>query len=59
MSNKITRTIVDIRYQAVHAQMMAEMNIEHLEPLETEDELLTAAVKICNKNKKWLIECLE
>jgi hypothetical protein len=51
--NGITRTIVDVQYQTAHAQLMAEMNIEHLkEPLDTEDDILAAAVNICNKRKK-------
>jgi hypothetical protein len=49
----IARTIVDVQYQVAHAQVVAEMNIEHLkEPLDTEDEILAAAVNICNKKKK-------
>jgi hypothetical protein len=56
----IDRTIIDVQYQVVHAQVMAEMNIEHLKNLlDTEDDILAAAVNICNKKKKGFLECLE
>jgi hypothetical protein len=47
--DNIARTIVDVRYQTAHAQLMAEMNIDHLEALNTEDDILAAAVNICKK----------
>jgi hypothetical protein len=31
--------------------MMAEMNVDHFEPLDTEDDILAAAVNICKKKK--------
>jgi hypothetical protein len=51
LMDNIARTIVDVQYQAAHAQIMAEMNIEHLEPLDTEDDILATAVNICKKKK--------
>jgi hypothetical protein len=50
--NNTAKTTIDVQYKNVHAQMMAEMNVEHLEPLNTEDEILTAAIKICKTRKK-------
>jgi predicted transcriptional regulator len=47
--DKIARTIIDAQYQTAHAQLIAEMQIEHLEPLETEDDILTAAVNMTNR----------
>jgi len=47
--DKIARTIVDAQYQTAHAQLIAEMQIEHLEPLETEDDLLATAVNITKR----------
>jgi hypothetical protein len=47
--DKISRRIIDIRYQAVHKKMMAEIDMTQLEPLNTEDEILAAAVSICQK----------
>ena len=44
--DKIARTIIDAQYQTAHAQAIAQMQIEHLEPLETEDDILAAAVNI-------------
>jgi predicted transcriptional regulator len=49
LMDNIARTIVDVQYQTAHAQLMAEMNIEHLEPLSTEDDILAAAVNICKQ----------
>jgi hypothetical protein len=47
--DKMARTIIEAQYQAVHAQVMAEMQIEHLEPLSTEDEILVVAVNVSSK----------
>ena len=44
--DKIARTIIDAQYQIAHAQVIAEMQIEHLEPLTTEDDILSAAVSM-------------
>jgi hypothetical protein len=47
LMDKMARTIIDAQYQAAHAQvMMAEMQIEHLEPLDTEDKILASAVNL-------------
>ena len=35
---------IDAQYQTAHAQVIAQMQIEHLEPLTTEDDILAAAV---------------
>jgi hypothetical protein len=43
------RTIVDAQYQSAHTQVMEQMQIEHLEPLNTEDDLLAAAVNITKR----------
>jgi predicted transcriptional regulator len=49
LMDNIARTIVDAQYQAVHTQVMEQMQIEHLEPLNTEDDLLAAAVNITKR----------
>jgi predicted transcriptional regulator len=46
LMDKMARTIMDVQCQAVHAQVIAEMQIEHLEPLGTEDDILAAAVNL-------------
>jgi predicted transcriptional regulator len=46
LMDKITRSIIDAQYQIAHTQVVKTMQIEHLEPLATEDDLLTAAVSI-------------
>jgi predicted transcriptional regulator len=51
LMDNIARTIVDVQYQAAHAQIMAEMNIDHLGLLDTEDDILATAVNICKKKK--------
>ncbi len=42
----MARTIIEAQYQAAHVKVMAEMQIEHLEPLNTEAEILAAAVNL-------------
>jgi predicted transcriptional regulator len=49
LMDNIARTIVDAQYQSAHTQVMEQMQIEHLEPLNTEDDLLAAAVKITKR----------
>jgi hypothetical protein len=49
LMDNIARTIVDAQYQAAHTQVMEQMQIEHLEPLNTEDDLLAAAVNITKR----------
>ena len=44
--DKIAHTIIDAQYQTAHAQAISQMQIEHLEPLETEDDILSAAVNM-------------
>jgi hypothetical protein len=46
LMDKMARTIIDAQYQAAHAKVMTEMQIEHLEPLGTEEEILAAAVNL-------------
>ncbi len=47
--DKVTRAIIDVQYQTAHDRAMAEMQIEYLEPLTTEDNILAAAVSISKK----------
>lgn len=49
LMDNIARTIVDARYQIAHDRVTAEMNIEHLEPLATEDDILAAAVNLTER----------
>jgi hypothetical protein len=49
LMDNIARTIVDTRYQIARDRVIAEMNIEHLEPLVTEDDILTAAVNLTER----------
>jgi hypothetical protein len=49
LMDKLTRAIIDVQYQTVHDQALAEMQIEHLEPLTKEDDILAAAVNISKK----------
>jgi predicted transcriptional regulator len=44
--DKISRTIVDLQYETVREQAIAQMQLEHIEPLATEDDILAAAVRI-------------
>jgi predicted transcriptional regulator len=46
LMTKIARTIIDTQYEMAHEQVMTEMQIEQLEPLTTEEDFLSAAVKI-------------
>lgn len=49
LMDNIARTIVDARYQIAHDRLIAEMKIEHLEPLVTEDDILAAAVNLTER----------
>ena len=49
LMDKVGRAIIDVQYQAAHERAMAEMQIEYLEPLTTEDDILAAAVNISKK----------
>ena len=46
----MARTIVDVQYQIAHDLVVTQMQIEQLEPLTTEDDLLSTAVNL-NKRK--------
>ena len=43
------RQILNAEYELIHAKVMAEMQIDHLEPLTTESEILIAANKIVQR----------
>lgn len=43
------RQSLDAEYELIHAKVMAEMQIDHLEPLTTEEEILAAAVEITKR----------
>ena len=47
--DNIVRMIVAARYRAAHQRVIAEMKIEHLEPLVTEDDILAAAVNLTKR----------
>lgn len=46
---RMARTIVDTQYQIAHDRVVAEMQIEQLEPLTTEDDLLSTAVNLTKR----------
>jgi hypothetical protein len=46
LMDKMARTIVDAQYQIAHDRVVAQMQIEQLEPLTTEDDLLSTAVNL-------------
>jgi predicted transcriptional regulator len=48
VKDKIARTLLDARYQITHSQLIEEINSDQIEPLETEDDFLNAAVAITN-----------
>ncbi len=50
LMEQMARTIIDAQYQAAHVQVINQMQIEHLEPLSTEDDLLAAAVNLTKHN---------
>jgi hypothetical protein len=43
------RQNIDAEYKLIHAKVMAEMQIDHLEPLTTEEEILAAAIEITKR----------
>jgi hypothetical protein len=47
--DQVARVILNAQYQTAHDRVIAEMQIDHLEPLVTEDDILSAAVNISNK----------
>uniref|UniRef100_B8HZ89 Uncharacterized protein n=1 Tax=Cyanothece sp. (strain PCC 7425 / ATCC 29141) TaxID=395961 RepID=B8HZ89_CYAP4 len=42
----ITRTLLHRQYEIAQRQVVEQMQIEHLEPLETEDDFLAAAIRL-------------
>ncbi len=47
--DNIVRMVVAARYRAAHDRVIADMNIEYLEPLVTEDDFLAAAVNLTER----------
>lgn len=46
---EITRTLLHAQYKIAHRQVLEQMEVENLGQLDTEDEILSAAVKLtCN-----------
>jgi predicted transcriptional regulator len=43
---QITRSLVNMQYEISQRKIVEQMDIESLEPLETEDDILAAAVKL-------------
>ncbi len=43
---QITRSLINMQYEISQRKVVEEMNIETLEPLETEDDILAAALKL-------------
>jgi len=46
INREITRTLLHIQHKIVHQQIMDHMNVENLDQLETEDDILSAAVTL-------------
>lgn len=46
IARSITRTLLKAQYKVAHRQVIEQMKIDHLESLETEDELLSTAVAL-------------
>jgi hypothetical protein len=44
ISCSITRTLLNAQYKVAHRQLLEQIKVDHLEPLETENEILAAAV---------------
>ena len=49
LMDNIARIIVAACYQIAYDRLIAEMKIEHLEPLVTEDDFLAAAVNLTER----------
>jgi predicted transcriptional regulator len=43
---QITRSLINMQYEISQRKIVDQMNIETLEPLETEDDILAAALKL-------------
>ncbi|MUG95988.1 hypothetical protein F7734_28020 [Scytonema sp. UIC 10036] len=46
VNREITRTLLHIQYKVVHRQVIDHMKVENLEQLETEEDILSAAVDL-------------
>jgi len=46
INREITRTLLHIQHKIVHQQIMDHMNVENLDQLETEYDILSAAVTL-------------
>ena len=46
MVQKISLTLLQYQYSQAHQEVLKEMNVEHLEPLESEDEILRTAITL-------------
>ncbi len=44
--HEITRTLVHVQYKVAHRQVLEQMKVDNLGQLETEDEILSAAVTL-------------
>jgi hypothetical protein len=45
------RQNIDAVYKLIHAKVMAEIQIDHLDPLTTEAEILAAAIRITERKQ--------
>lgn len=46
LMNEVTRTILNFQYKLASGQVIEQMNVEKLGDLDSEDEILTAAVNL-------------
>ena len=46
IARSITRTLLNAQYKVAHRQVREQMKLDHLESLETEDDILSAAVAL-------------
>ncbi|MDF5725889.1 MAG: hypothetical protein PUP91_36675 [Rhizonema sp. PD37] len=46
LNREITRTLLHFQHKIVHRQMIDQMNVDNLDRLETEDDILLAAVEL-------------
>jgi len=47
--NEVTRTILNVRYKLASEQVIEQMNVEKLGDLDSEDEILQAAVNLTSE----------
>jgi hypothetical protein len=45
---EMTRALLNVKYKLAHRQVMEQMKSEHLDRLETEDDILSAAIDLTN-----------